>query len=188
MQCCRGRIIIISTKTIHFRVWALIKSNVMLQRLCCLVPELIKSSGERSCIFPQKNIAMSVFSNIMQPYLREYQQRWQSFTASHVHWYCMCLKCHTVFSPQQTFFSTPACSVLVSRFLSDISCKAAFWGPRVFFSTELRCWPTTLAAPAAAFPKNSGELLAPGSWLFYSHCFGTHPRLKPLQVIRRLFK
>lgn len=141
------------------------------------------------------------FQSYWQKALRECQQRWQrdamcqkwarlEFTASQVHGHCMCLKRHTVFSLQQNLFSL-VCTrqpffvnpTLSLRHFSESVRTEEIIPPL----SKLRYWPATLIT-WSYIPQTAGELQAPGSWLFYSHCFGTYPRLKPLQVIRRLFK
>lgn len=122
------------------------------------------------------------------------QQRWQSAAKcqkwARTHritrtWFCMCLKRRTVFSLHQTFFLL---LLLVRHFLNSVQflSKRMLWADQTpsdkahMLTNSCHClWLHSL---------NSRELLAPGSRLFYSYCFGTYPRLKTLQVIRRPFK
>lgn len=73
--------------------------------------------------------------------------------------YCMHHNCHTVFAPQQTFFS-PACTcqpfLWTRRSFSDISWCSEEIRPHL---TKLRCWPTTVIA-GGCIPKTVGS-----SWL-----------------------
>lgn len=104
-------------------------------------------------------------------------------------WYCMRLKCHTEFSPQQTFFFFPSCFHFLiepGTLSQTFPVKWAFWADWTPFDKAQML--TNNCHSCRLHSLNSRELLTPGSWLLYSHCFGTYPCLKPLQVIRRLFK